>query len=55
MLLREADALFGRADATSERSEGALKVVTRTYATDDGKLTAEFVEGVLIRYQSSSN
>ncbi len=55
MLLREADALFGRPDATSERDEGALKVVNRTYATDDGKLTAEFVEGVLIRYQSSSN
>jgi hypothetical protein len=55
MLLREADELFGRADATSERTEGTLKVVTRTYATDDGKLTAEFVEGVLIRYQASSN
>jgi hypothetical protein len=55
MLLREADVLFGRADATAERNEGRLKVVTRTYATDDGKLTAEFVEGVLIRYQSSSN
>lgn len=55
MLLREADELFGRADATAERSEGTLKVVTRTYATDDGKLTAEFVEGVLIRYQATSN
>jgi hypothetical protein len=55
MLLREADELFGRAATTSERSEGKLKVVNRTYSTEDGKLTAEFVEGVLIRYQVSSN
>jgi hypothetical protein len=54
MLLREADEVFGRAAATSERSEGKLQVVTRTYSTEDGKLTAEFVEGVMIRYQVSS-
>jgi len=54
MLLREADELFGRATATSERNEGKLKVLTRTYSTVDGKLDAEFVEGVLIRYQVTS-
>ena len=54
MLLREADELFGRAAATSERNEGKLKVLTRTYSTVDGKLDADFVEGVLIRYQVTS-
>jgi hypothetical protein len=54
MLLREADEVFGRAAVTSERSEGKLQVATRTYSTEDGKLTAEFVEGVMIRYQVSS-
>ena len=54
MLLREADEIFGRAAATSERREGKLQIVTRTYSTEDGKLTAEFVEGVMIRYQVSS-
>ena len=54
LLLREADELFGQATATAERNEGKLKVVTRTYAMADGKLNAEFVEGVLIRYQVTS-
>jgi hypothetical protein len=55
MSLEEADALLGTPKSTSQRSEGKLKVVTRTYAMDGGRVTAEFVEGVLIRYTVSSD
>ena len=55
MLLEEADALLGVPKTTSQRAEGKLKVVTRTYATDSGRVTAEFVEGVLIRYTMRSD
>jgi hypothetical protein len=55
MLLEEADALLGTPKSTSQRSEGRLKVITRTYAMDGGRVTADFVEGVLIRYTVSSD
>jgi hypothetical protein len=55
MLLEEADALLGVPKTTSQRAEGKLRVVTRTYATDSGRVTAEFVEGVLIRYTMRSD
>ena len=38
-----------------ERLEGRLKVSTRVYPTDRGQVSAEFVEGVLIRYTMTSN
>lgn len=55
MLLREADEALGSPVKTAERAEGSLKVLTRTYATPDGQISAEFVEGVMIRYTMSSN
>jgi hypothetical protein len=55
MLLQEADDLLGAPSKTTRRSEGRLKVVTRTYSTPEGRVTAEFVEGVLIRYTVSSD
>jgi hypothetical protein len=55
MLLPEADQALGAPVNSSERQEGKLKVVTRTYAAPDGQVTAEFVEGVLIRYTVTSN
>lgn len=55
MLLREADQLLGDPLRSSERREGTLTVVTRIYGTPDGQVTAEFVEGVLIRYTMTSN
>jgi hypothetical protein len=55
MLLREADELLGEPTKSAERAEGKLKVITRTYATPDGQVNAEFVEGVLIRYTMTSN
>jgi hypothetical protein len=54
MLLQDVDALLGAAAKSSERKEGTLRVETREYATPDGRVTAEFVEGVLIRYRIAS-
>jgi hypothetical protein len=54
MLLQDVDALLGPPAKSSERKEGTLRVVTREYASPDGRVTAEFVEGVLIRYRISS-
>ncbi len=55
MLIREADVLLGAPKNIEERPEGRLKVVTRTYATKEGQIIAEFVEGVLFRYSAISN
>ncbi|HUF35838.1 MAG TPA: hypothetical protein VMN37_07800 [Gemmatimonadales bacterium] len=55
MLLEEADELLGEPLETAEHREGKLRVVVRTYATPDGRVTAEFVEGVLFRYAMPSN
>ena len=50
----EVDALLGRPDAITKRSEGTLKVSTSTYRSRDRAVTAEFVEGVLIRFTITS-
>jgi hypothetical protein len=55
MLMAEADELLGVPQKTSERMEGRLKVVTRVYSASAGLISAEFVEGVLIRYTATSN
>jgi hypothetical protein len=54
MLLQEVDALLGPATATTERKEGSLKLVQRRYSAPLGQVTADFVEGVLIRYTLTS-
>jgi hypothetical protein len=54
MLLQEADAALGAPSASAERKEGSLKVIQRKYASPIGQVTAEFVEGVLIRYTVTS-
>lgn len=54
MLLQEADALLGSPVSSSERKEGTLRVTDRAYTTPNGRVTAWFVEGVLIRYTISS-
>ena len=55
MLQADVDHLLGAPQKSSERAEGKLKVTTRVYATGAGKVTAEFVEGVLIRYTITSD
>lgn len=54
MSVKEADALFDPPTKTTERMEGTLSVITREYLTPQGRITAEFVEGVLIRYTIKS-
>ena len=55
MLLQEADALLGTPVKTAERKEGTLRAQTREYPTPNGRITADFVEGVLIRYTVTSD
>ena len=50
MSIDEVDAVMGRPESISSRAEGTLTVSTSTYRTASSKVTAEFVEGVLIRY-----
>jgi hypothetical protein len=54
LTIAEVDALLGRPDAISDRKEGTLTVSTSTYRTRDRRITAEFVEGVLIRFTITS-
>jgi len=54
MLLADVEALLGRPDKSSQRSEGSLRVTSATYSRGDQIITAEFVEGVLIKYAISS-
>ena len=55
MTASEVEALLGEPVQSSERAEGTLRVVTRTYRSGDGQVTAEFVEDVLFRYSVTSN
>ena len=50
----EVDALLGRPESINQRMEGKLKVSSSTYRKNGQVITAEFVEGVLIRYSISS-
>ena len=50
----EVDALLGRPEGIVQRMEGTLSVSTSTYRLRDRKVTAEFVEGVLIRFTIAS-
>ncbi|MBA3892592.1 MAG: hypothetical protein H0X69_02705 [Gemmatimonadales bacterium] len=55
MTIREVEEQLGDPVQSSERAEGELRVVTRTYRLGDGLVTAEFVEDVLFRYSMISN
>ena len=55
MTSAELEQLLGPPLRTAERPEGALRVITRTYRSADGQITAEFVEDVLFRYSMISN
>ncbi len=54
MALEDAEDQLGPATDRSERLEGALTVVTLVFLADDERISAEFVEDVLIRYSISS-
>ncbi len=55
MSATEAEAQLGAPLQTAERAEGTLRVVTRTYRSDAGEISADFVEDVLIRFSITSN
>jgi hypothetical protein len=50
MLRADADRLFGAPVDVSQRSEGALLVVTAVFMRGSDRITAEFVEDVMIRF-----
>ena len=50
----QVDALLGRPESITSRMEGTLTVSTSTYRSRDRRVTAEFVEGVLIRFTITS-
>jgi len=54
MARADAERLFGQPVTSSERREGTLRVVTLVFVRADQRITAEFVEDVLIRYTITS-
>ena len=50
MIRAEAERVLGRPVTSSERQEGSLKVVTLVFNRRDERITADFVEDVLVRY-----
>jgi hypothetical protein len=54
MLQDDVDHMLGTPEKSTDRAEGKLKVTTRVYSTKAGRVSAEFVEGVLIRYTVTS-
>lgn len=51
----EVDAMLGRPESIEQRAEGSLKVSRSVYRSTGRQVTAEFVEGVLIRFTIQSN
>ena len=50
LLRADAERLFGRPASASERREGGVTVATLVFNVGDQRVTAEFVEDVLVRY-----
>lgn len=53
--IEKVEDLLGEPVGTRERIEGTLRVSTRTFERDGERVVADFVEGVLVRYEVSSN
>lgn len=54
MTRAEAERAFGRPTETSKRTEGTLVLTTLSFNIDDQRITADFVEDILVRYTISS-
>jgi len=54
MTRAEAERAFGRPIGTSKRVEGTLVVTTVSFDVDEQRITADFVEDILVRYTVSS-
>jgi hypothetical protein len=53
--LEEVGEMLGEPVRKQERMEGTLRVSTRTFERGRERVVADFVEGVLVRYEVSSN
>jgi hypothetical protein len=54
MTWQEVREALGEPEKSADRAEGHLKVTSATFARDDQRIDAEFVEGVLVKYSISS-
>ena len=54
LTVEEVDAMLGRPESISSRMEGTLSVSASSYRTRNRRISAEFVEGVLIRFTITS-
>jgi len=54
MLMADVEHILGKPTRSTPRNEGTLRVVSATYTRGDEVVTAEFVEGVLIKYSIAS-
>jgi hypothetical protein len=54
MLRADAEGVFGRAVESSERNEGGLATRTLVFVVGQQRITADFVEDVLVRYTVTS-
>jgi hypothetical protein len=54
LTVEEVDAILGRPDGINQRREGSLNVSMSTYRMRGRTVTAEFVEGVLVRFTITS-
>jgi hypothetical protein len=50
MLRADAEGVFGGAVESSERNEGGLATTTLVFVVGQQRITADFVEDVLVRY-----
>jgi hypothetical protein len=51
----QVDAMLGRPESIANKKEGTLSVSVSTYVSNGRSITAEFVEGVLVRYTIKSH
>jgi hypothetical protein len=54
MLRGDAEKLYGRPEKTSQKTLGEFTVVTLVFVSGEQRITADFVEDVLVRYTISS-
>jgi hypothetical protein len=54
MLRADAEKLFGRPEKTSQKTLGEFTVVTLVFLSGEQRITADFVEDVLVRYSIAS-
>jgi hypothetical protein len=54
MLRADAERMFGRPEKSSQKSAGEFTVVTLVFLSGEQRITADFVEDVLVRYSIAS-